>query len=543
MSVLQAALIALLYALAVSSLNAGLGRYVLAQPLIAGTLAGALLGDPLRGAQLGGIANLAALALTPSQLRISPDLALVGYVGVPLLLLAGVRADSPALPALMLGLWVLGIVLSFARRMFNTLASYWADYFADQGDITNVALVGIVVPQIWTVIVSFITALFLLLLDAEALVTLANALPAWLRIAMQLAGHLLAALGIALALRALLQGSSVAYFLLGWLLSPQLGVLAALVFGASLAMIHAYLTRRRVDTANPTLAPDVLPSEIGAEYAAARRLELHHLLKSSLLWLFFHNSGENLERGQNLGFAIAFAPIAHALCQTLEERIAFLRRTLTFFSTEQTLGAAVVGAVAALEERRANGEPISDAELIGAKSGLMLAAQALGTALIRNAALALLIAVGTALASEGSLWGVLLAATAQSVIVIGGVFVAVWLAHRQTARSCEWARQSGWMRPALFGLMRVGAFALGGVLTLVAPLRLPLEAGIQLGEAFWSPQAQVLSALHPGALSLLWVLGLWWLMRYQRASPIILMGLSVAIALVGGALLSNLSSF
>ena len=58
MSVLQAALIALLYALAHSSLNAGLGRYVLAQPLVAGTLAGAVLGDPLRGAQLGARSTL-----------------------------------------------------------------------------------------------------------------------------------------------------------------------------------------------------------------------------------------------------------------------------------------------------------------------------------------------------------------------------------------------------------------------------------------------------------------------------------------------------
>ncbi len=541
MSVLQAALIALLYALASSSLNVGLGRYVLAQPLIAGTLAGALLGDPLRGAQLGGALNLATLALSPVRLRLSPDLALIGYVGVPLMLLAGMRPDSTALPTLMAGLWTLGIVLQFARRLFNTLVAHWADYFADQGDVRNLALISTVVPQLWGVLVSFIPALFLLLLDAEGLALLANVLPVWVQLTIQLAGYLLASLGIALALRMLLQGSSIAYFLLGWLLAQQWGVLSALVFGASLTLIHAYLARRRTDAASSTLAADVLPSELNASYTPSRRLETHHLLQSFMLWLFFHNSGENLEREQNLGFAIALSPLAGALCKTLEERIAFARRTLTFFATEQMLGAAVVGSIAALEERRANGEPISDAELIGAKSGLMVAASALGAVLTRNTALALLIAIGTALASEGSLLGVVIAALAQSLLVIGGSFVAFWAAHRQTARLGEWAYQSGWLRPILFGLMRLGAFALGSTLTLAMPSRLPSTFGIQVGVVFWSPQVQVLDALHPSAFSLIWVLMLWWLMRYQRASWIALLGLSLALAVAGGVLLSGLS--
>ena len=79
MSVLQAALIAVLYAFARSSFNAGLGRYVLSQPLIAGTLVGAILGDPLRGAQIGGALNLSTLALTQLRIVAGPDVALIGF--------------------------------------------------------------------------------------------------------------------------------------------------------------------------------------------------------------------------------------------------------------------------------------------------------------------------------------------------------------------------------------------------------------------------------------------------------------------------------
>ena len=54
MSLIQALLLALAYAFARSSFNFGLGTYVLSQPLVAGLLAGILLGDPARGAGAEG---------------------------------------------------------------------------------------------------------------------------------------------------------------------------------------------------------------------------------------------------------------------------------------------------------------------------------------------------------------------------------------------------------------------------------------------------------------------------------------------------------
>lgn len=525
MSVLQAAAIALLYVLARSAFSAGLGNAVLAQPLVAGTLAGALLGDPLRGAQIGGALNLATLALTQLRYRITLDPAFVGYVGVPLMMLAGLTPAMPEAGALFASLSVFSVALETSRGVFNTLVAHWADRFADEGNITFVALLGVVPAQVWTVITGFVVALALLLLDAPVLNALAVNVPQSVQIALSITQALLAALGIALSLQWLLQGSSFAYFLLGYLVTPIFNnVVPALLFGGGLAIIHAYLARRRPEAKRETLVSDVLPAEVAPAYTPTRRLARADLFASFLLWMFFHDASFNPERRQNLGVATALAPIARALCETLEERIAFLRRHLTLFNSQWSLGAVVIGATAALEERRANGESLSDAEIIGAKSAGMLLADALAQALLFGGSGAILVALGTHAANQGSLLGVALFALVQGALVLGLGAGGFWLGVTRARAFGAWAREQGWLRPTLFGAMRVGAWALGALTPTLVPLRFGDEIAVRLGEVVWSPQASLLDALLPNGLPLIAVLSLWLLLR-RRWSPITLFGL------------------
>lgn len=535
MSVLQAALIALLYAFARSAFNAGLGGYVLSQPLVAGTLAGALLGDPLRGAQIGGALNLGTLALSQLRLRVGPDPALVGYVGVPLMLLSGLRPEDEPTAALFSALLVFGTVLNFARGLFNTLVSHWADYFADQGHIEAVATVSILPTQIWTVLTAFIPAFGLLLFDATTIGGLAATLPAWLQAGLRLTQTLLGALGIAMGLRLVARGSGFAYFLLGWVLSPYLGIVPATILGVSAATIHAYLTRRALSAGRETLVTDVLPSEQSEEYVPRRQLAWAEAQMAFVLWMFFHDAGANFERRQNLGFAVALAPIGRSLSETLEERIALLRRSLTLFASEWTFGAALVGAVVALEERRANGEAINDAELVGAKFSGMAALSVLGTAVMTAGLASVLVALGTDLANKGSLLGVALFVLVQSLAVVSVGFASFNLGFSQIRRFAERARMDNWLRPALFGATRLGAFTLGLLVPIFVPLGLPEGAALTIGSVTWSVQARVLDATLPNAVPLLVTLGLWALLR-RRWQPLILFGVCVTVAVVGGAI-------
>jgi PTS system mannose-specific IID component len=536
MSVLQAALIALFYAFARSSFNAGLGRYVLSQPLVAGTIAGALLGDPLRGAQVGGAFNLGTLALSQLRVPIGPDVALIGYIGVPLMLLSGLRPDEPATAALFGALVVFGVVLNFAQGLFNSVIAHWADLFADRGDATSVALLNVVPTQIWLVLTSFVPALFILLFDAPTIAGIAATIPPWLQLVMDWCRYALAALGIALGMRVVIQGSSAAYFLLGWLSGPYLGFINGALLGGSIAIIHAFLARRQASANPDMLLADAGPSEQSEPYQPTQRLGEAELQSSFVLWMFFHNAGLNFERFQNMGFATALLPVARRLCQTASERVLLLRRALNLFNSEWTFGAALLGAVIALEERRANGEAISDAEMVGARTGLMTTLDVLGTTLMTSVVASFGVAIGTALANQGSLLGPLLFMFVQSAFVLLVGFANFRLGYMLTQRFGDWARRNYWLRPALFGATRLGSFAFGALIGPLVAIALPSNGSVQIGAVSLALQTRLLDALMPGLLPLSVTLLLWWLLRYRQLNANVLLGGCLLGPLLGGLL-------
>jgi len=523
MSVIQAALIALAYAFARSSFNAGLGWYVLSQPLVAGTIAGLMLGDPLRGAALGGALNLASLALSSLKLKFDPDLALVGYIGVPWLLLNGLNTQAPQTAIILAGLLSLGWVLYFLRNMGNIVLAHWADYFAEGGEFAALSAIHILIAQLWSFIIAFVPALLLLRLDQKMVMEAIAGIPFWIQQAIWLSQYFLAALGIALSLKVIMQGSAIAYFVLGWLIAQYLGLVQATLFGASMAVIHAYLARRRMEANKEMLVPDALPADAEAdEIESPRVLAPVHLTSSFFLWMFFHGASENFERGQNMGFATALAPIGQRLCDNVLERASFMRRHLTLFLSAWPVGGVLVAATAALEERRANGDPINEAELAGAKSSLMGSLLVLGDLLLNGVFTSFLVAVGATLAMRPSLLGPMFFVIVQSMLVIGVALFCFQFGYLQTRHWATWARANDWLRAGLFGAVRLGAFVLGVVLILYVPLELPPQTRLYIGSASIS-LAERLDQFAPKILPLLLTLWLWWQLRYRRVGDMTLM--------------------
>jgi mannose PTS system EIID component len=527
MSVFQAAFIALFYTFARSAFNAGLGGYILSQPLVAGTLAGLVLGDPIDGAIIGGLINLGTLALNTAslRLRVGPDVALIGYVGVPVMLLAGVKADSPNAAIIFASLAVIGILINFMRGVVNSVLAHWADFFAERGDATVVGFINMGPTQMWLFLISFFPAFFLLRLDPRTLLDISATIPHWVQSALNLSQYLLAALGIALSLRLIMQGSSVAYFLLGWLGAQLFGLAPVTVLGASIALIHAFLARKRMESSHDTLITDTLPADqVSPANPAAPQLTSVDLRLSLLLWVFFHDAGLNFERFQNMGFATALAPVAIRLYTDVQERAACMRRSLTLFATEFSLGAMLLGATAAMEERRAGGDAISDAEIIGAKTGLMAALGVSGDALMTGAITALGIAVGVGLARQQSLLGPFLFIVFEAAVVLGVVWASFNFGYKNFRRLESWARANDWLRAGLFGAMRMGTFMLGALVLSYVPAQLPAAAVIHIDLATIPLQAALLDSVMPHMIPLALTLGLWWLLRFRNTNPMLLLG-------------------
>lgn len=84
------------------------------------------------------------------------------------------------------------------------------------------------------------------------------------------------------------------------------------------------------------------------------------------------------ERMQGVGFGFAMVPFLRRLYADPAARGAALRRHLAYFATHPVLSGFVIGAAARLEERRAEGEPVSDAEIDGLKRAMAAPLAALG---------------------------------------------------------------------------------------------------------------------------------------------------------------------
>ena len=538
MSVFQATFIALFYTFARSSFNAGLGAYILSQPLVAGTIAGLLLGDPIAGAALGGAINLATLALTNLRLRVGPDVALIGYVGVSVLLLAGIKADAPAAATIFAALAIIGIVVNFMRGVVNSVLSHWADFFADRGNAAVVGYVNVIPTQVWLFLISFFPAFFLLRFDAKTLLEITATIPNWVQSALSLSQYLLAALGIALSLRLLMQGSSIAYFFLGWLGAQLFGLAPVTLLGASIALIHAFLARKRMEPTQETLISDTLPSDQPADRNPdAPRLTAADLRLSLLLWVFFHDAGVNFELAQNMGFATAMAPVASRLYSNVQERAACLRRQLTLFATEFSLGALLVGATAAMEERHAAGDAIGDAEIVGAKTGLMAALGVAGDAWVLGGITAVGIAIGAAMARQQTLLGPFLYVVFEAAAVLTIAYASFNLGYAAFRRLDTWARANDWLRAGLFGAVRLGTFMLGALVLSYVPVGLPAAAVIQIDAARIPLQSVLLDGVVPRIVPLAVTLGLWWLLRYRNSNPMVLLGALIVAAVVSAGLL------
>lgn len=135
------------------------------------------------------------------------------------------------------------------------------------------------------------------------------------------------------------------------------------------------------------------------------------LNKRDLFWIFIRSNfllgSFNFERMQAMGFCVALIPALKKLYQG-DELKAALKRHLEFFNTQPFLGAAIMGIIAAMEEKRANGADISGQTLSGVKVGLIGPLAGVGDPIFWGTARPVLGALGASLAVAGNWMGPLI---------------------------------------------------------------------------------------------------------------------------------------
>ena len=163
----------------------------------------------------------------------------------------------------------------------------------------------------------------------------------------------------------------------------------------------------------------------------------------------------NYERMQNGGWAFSMIPAIKKLYPKKEDQIAALKRHLEFYNTHPYVSAPVIGVTLALEEGRANGEPIDDVAIQGVKVGMMGPLAGVGDPVFWFTVRPILGALGASLALGGSILGPIL------IFVLWNVIRLVFLWYTQEFGYKAGASISSDLSGGMLGKVTEGASILG----------------------------------------------------------------------------------
>ncbi|WP_077597746.1 PTS system mannose/fructose/sorbose family transporter subunit IID [Olsenella urininfantis] len=142
---------------------------------------------------------------------------------------------------------------------------------------------------------------------------------------------------------------------------------------------------------------------------AENKVQLSKKDRQAVAWRHqFLQGSWNYERMQNGGWCYSMIPAIKALYKDKDDQVAALKRHLEFYNTHPYVSSPVIGVTLALEEGRANGEPVDDATIQGVKIGMMGPLAGVGDPVFWFTVRPILGALGASLALGGSIMGPIL---------------------------------------------------------------------------------------------------------------------------------------
>ncbi|WP_277047039.1 PTS sugar transporter subunit IIC [Solobacterium moorei] len=237
MSIFQALLIGILYYISDSPWPFGEGYYVLQRPLVAGFLAGLVLGKPVEGTIIGATMNLIYLGHITVGGTMPGDMALAGYLGTALALSSNIDVNQALAIAVPLG--IMGTIVWHTKMSVNSVFCHWIDKEVADGNIGKAEILSWFPAQLLLVIIK-IPAIFIAAYFGSSIVSnVLNMISPTLQHGLSVAGGLLPALGIALNLRSILKTSTLPYLVAGFALVAylKLDIIGVAVFGLVVAVI------------------------------------------------------------------------------------------------------------------------------------------------------------------------------------------------------------------------------------------------------------------------------------------------------------------
>lgn len=235
---LQALLIGLFTWWVASPFSINLSFMVFMRPLVSGAVVGLILGDFVKGVQIGAAINAVYIGYMNVGGATTGDMTSAGIVGTAMGILANMSVETALAFAIPIGL--LGNAVNPLMMAVKSLFVHTADAYAEKGNLKGIAFLNLVPGTIAALIYPAIPVFLIVAYGAEPVQALISWLPAKLMTGLTVTGKLLPAVGYAMLFRYMARDTmDVAIYLIGFVLAAylKLDIIGIVVLGGCTAAL------------------------------------------------------------------------------------------------------------------------------------------------------------------------------------------------------------------------------------------------------------------------------------------------------------------
>ncbi len=345
------------------------------RPIVMCTLVGLVLGDLSQGVIIGGTLELATMGMMGIGISIPINITIAGVLGAGFAIAGGLSAEAAVALAIPVGI-VFRLLEHLATTGYDLVAAKMLFDHPERNTPQRVT------RAFWLIfglscLFMFLTVFLSLLVGAETVAAVANAIPENIMNAIGTGTNLLAALGFAMLFNLTRTPKTMAFFFIGFALASYLGMptMAIAILGAAAAAIAFFFGNDRA--AAGAAEDDILDDfdDLDDEPAALPAAREHLLGKKELSAIYFKSFGLEgpfiYSRLQAIGWCRSMLPAIEKLYDTDEERCAAVNRHLEFFNSNPEFSTFIMGISASMEEQNAVEQGFDTASINNVKAGLM----------------------------------------------------------------------------------------------------------------------------------------------------------------------------
>lgn len=252
---------------------------------------------------------------------------------------------------------------------------------------------------------------------------------------------------------------------------------------------------------------------------------------SWLTYYMFAETGISYERLQALGFTTGMIPILKKLYPDKEDLSEALERHLVFYNTEAVFGSAINGITIAMEEQKAQGEPVTGEAITGIKTGLMGPMAGIGDSIDWATFKPIIFALGASLSANGNIIGAFVLLILPIIQILIGRKLSVY-GYRMGRESIKELLHSGRINELIIGASTLGLFMMGALSSTYVKITTPVKINFGSGNEPFVLQ-HIIDSIIPGLLPLLAVWGIFWWLRKKNQNIGVIMLIIIAISLGG----------